>query len=59
MVGGAKGCGPWMETRELTRGRGLFPPTMVRVEAPSDMKEQRATEVRGRSPLGNIFDHTL
>ena len=24
-VGGAKGCGPWREARELTRGRGLFP----------------------------------
>ena len=25
VVGGAKGCGSWRETRELTRGRGLFP----------------------------------
>ena len=38
-VGGTKGCGPWREARELTRGRGLFPPAMARVEAPSDMKE--------------------
>ena len=44
------------ETRELTRGRGLFPPAMVKVEAPSDMKEKRAAEVRGRSPLGNFAD---
>ena len=26
MVGGTKGCGLWRETKELTRGRGLFPP---------------------------------
>ena len=58
-MGGAKGCGPWKETRELARGRGLFLPAMVKVEAPSDMKEQRAAEVRGRRPLKNFVDNTL
>ena len=41
VVGEAKEYGPWRATMELTRGRGPFPTVMARVEAPSDMKEER------------------
>ena len=58
-VGGTKGYGTWRVTLELTRGRGPFPTVMARVELPSDMKQEREIDVRGRGLLENFFDHTL
>ena len=57
--GGAKGYGPWRAAIELTRGRGPFPTAMVRVEVPSDMKEEREINIRRLGPLENSFNHTL
>ena len=59
VVGGTKGYGPGRTTMELTRGRGPFATVMARVEVPSDMKQEREIDIRGRRPLENFFDHTL
>ena len=56
---GAREYGPWRVTMELARGRGPFPTVMERIEVPSDRQQEREMTVRRRSPLENVFDHSL
>ena len=44
---------------EVTRGRGLFPAVLVRVELPSDMKLETEMDVRGLPPLKTFCPCTL